>query len=216
MFDSPGFPSISAAAWVFVWRVADFSRSRTTRLMAGFSRSPGLLLTVLVVLAGAVGCSSTSPASSPATTTTAAGQPATIARVSDGDTLRTTTGRKIRLLQIDAPELHGDCYGKAALTALRKLTPPGARITLVSDPKLDATDRYGRQLRYVFVDGTNVNLALVRQGAASPYFFRGDRGRFARDLLAAVDEAQGANRGYWGACSGARLDTNRGSITGSG
>ncbi|MCY7303254.1 MAG: thermonuclease family protein [Thermoleophilia bacterium] len=184
--------------------------------MAGFSRSPGLLLTVLVLLAGAVGCSSTSPASSPATTTTAVGQSATVAHVSDGDTLRTTGGRKIRLVQIDAPELHGDCYGKAALVALRTLAPSGTRITLLRDAALDATDRYGRQLRYAFVDGTNVNLALVRQGAASPYFFRGDRGRFARDLLAAVGEAQRANRGYWGACSGARLDTDRGSITGSG
>jgi micrococcal nuclease len=117
-------------------------------------------------------------------------------------------------VQIDAPELHGDCYGKAALVALRRLAPKGARITLVRDPVLDATDRYGRQLRYVFVSGTNVNLALVRQGAASPYFFRKARGRFARDLLAAVAGARTARRGYWGACPGAELNTGRGSITG--
>ena len=139
-----------------------------------------------------------------------------MARVSDGDTLRTTAGRRIRLVQIDAPELHGDCFGKAALAALRTLTPPGTQIILERDPELDATDRYGRQLRYVFVAGTNVNVALVRQGAASPYFFRGARGRFTRDLLGAVDEAQSAARGYWGACAGARLDTDRGSITGPG
>ena len=101
-----------------------------------------------------------------------AGEPAVVAYVNDGDTLRTTSGRRVRLVQIDAPELHGDCYGKAALAALRRLAPKGARITLVRDPALDATDRYGRQLRYVFVSGTNVNVALVRQGAASPYFFR--------------------------------------------
>ena len=100
--------------------------------------------------------------------------------MSDGDTLRTTAGRKVRLLQIDAPELHGDCYGKAALAALRRLAPVGTRITLVRDPALDATDRYGRQLRYVFVNGTNVNVALVREGAASPYFFR-ERARPLRE-----------------------------------
>ncbi len=122
----------------------------------------------------------------------------------------------MRLIQIDAPELHGDCFGKAALAALRRLAPPGARVALERDPALDATDRYGRQLRYVFVDGTNVNVALVRQGAASPYFFRGGRGRFARDLLAAADEAQDARRGYWGACPEAKLDIGRGSVTGPG
>ena len=137
-----------------------------------------------------------------------------MAYVNDGDTLRTTAGRRVRLVQIDAPELHGDCFGKASLVALRKLTPPGARIRLVRDPALDATDRYGRQLRYVFVGSMNVNIALVRQGAASPYFFRGARGRFARDLLTAVNEARAAHRGYWGACPAARRDTGHGSITG--
>ncbi len=120
----------------------------------------------------------------------------------------------MRLVQIDAPELHTDCYGKAALSALRHLVPVGARITLVRDPALDATDRYGRQLRYVLFAGTNVNVALVREGAASPYFFRRVRGRYARALLDAVDEARAARRGYWGGCPRAELDTNVGSITG--
>ena len=108
--------------------------------------------------------------------------------MSDGDTLRTTSGKKVRLLQIDAPELHGDCFGKAALSALRQLTPKGTPVTLVRDPALDQTDRYGRLLRYVIVHGTNVNVALVRGGAASPYFFRNERGRYADELLAAVEE----------------------------
>ncbi len=175
--------------------------------MTGLRRSPGFRVTPLVVVTLlAVGCSTSQPTTPSASTT--------VSRISDGDTLRTTSGRKIRLVQIDAPELHGDCYGKAALAALRRLTPPGTRITLVRDPALDATDRYGRQLRYVLVGATNVNVALVRQGAASPYFFRGERGRYAPDLLAAVADARAARRGYWGACPRARLDTGRGSITG--
>lgn len=185
--------------------------------MAGFSGSPGLRTTAVAIgLLGGAGCSTSSPTSPVSTTAAPVGEPATVARVSDGDTLRTTSGRTIRLVQIDAPELRGDCFGKAALAVLRKLAPPGMRIALQRDPALDATDRYGRQLRYVFVGATNINVALVRQGAASPYFFRRERGRFARELLAAVDEARRAERGLWGACSGARLDTNRGSITGPG
>lgn len=134
--------------------------------------------------------------------------------VNDGDTLRLRDGRRVRLVQIDAPELHGDCYGKAALGALRRLAPEGARVTLERDPRLDARDGYGRLLRYVFASGHNLNMTLVRQGAASPYFFRSERGRYAQALLGAVDEARRERRGYWGACPGAKLNTGLGSLTG--
>ncbi len=134
--------------------------------------------------------------------------------MTDGDTLRTTSGAKIRLLQIDAPELDDDCFGRAARAALRRLAPAGSTVTLRQDPRLDQTDAYGRKLRYVFVGATNVNLELVREGAASPYFYRGERGRYARALEAAVAAARSAHRGYWGACRGARLDLRLGSISG--
>jgi micrococcal nuclease len=174
-----------------------------------------LHLVVVVALAlVAGGCSSESGGS--ATTAGAAGEPAIVASVGDGDSLRTTSGKKVRLLQIDAPELHGDCFGKAALSALRQLTPKGTPITLVRDPALDQTDRYGRQLRYVIVHGTNVNVALVRGGNASPYFFRKERGRYAKELLAAVEKARAEKLGYWGACPRAKLNTGLGSVTGPG
>jgi endonuclease YncB( thermonuclease family) len=136
--------------------------------------------------------------------------------VGDGDSLRLADGREVRLLQIDAPELHGDCYGRAALLALRRLTPHGTRIGIVTDPQLDQQDGYGRLLRYVFAGRRNVGVALVRSGAASPYFFRQRRGRYAAALLDAVDEARTAHRGYWQACRGARLDVRIGSVTGRG
>ncbi len=143
-----------------------------------------------------------------------AGESATVAYVNDGDTFHTTSGHSVRLVQIDAPELHDDCFGRAARTALLRLAPRGARVTLARDPALDASDRYGRQLRYVFVAGRNVNVELVREGAASPYFFRKQRGRYAGNLLEAVAEARAAHRGYWGACPRAALNTRLGSVTG--
>jgi micrococcal nuclease len=139
---------------------------------------------------------------------------AVVDHVDDGDTLTLRNGRKVRLLQIDAPELHGDCYGRTAARALAALVPTGAPVTLVRDVALDATDRYGRLLRYVFVDGRNVNVALVRRGAASPYFFRNDRGRYARALVEAVEDARDADHGYWGACPGAELNPGLGAVTG--
>jgi micrococcal nuclease len=181
---------------------------------------PLFLVVALALVAG--GCSSERGGSTTAagtqTTSAAAskGESAIVASVGDGDSIRTTAGKRVRLLQIDAPELHGDCFGKAALSALRQLTPKGTPVTLVRDPALDQTDRYGRLLRYVIVHGTNVNVALVRGGTASPYFFRNERGRYADALLAAVRKARAEKLGYWGACPKARLDTRRGSITGPG
>jgi micrococcal nuclease len=137
-----------------------------------------------------------------------------VARVNDGDTLTLEGGAKVRLVQIDAPELTTDCFGRNARAALASLTPPGTRVRLVRDPALDDTDRYGRLLRYVLVGETDVNVELVRRGGASPYFFRNERGEHALELLDAVRTAQDSRDGYWGACPGARLNTGLGALTG--
>lgn len=139
-----------------------------------------------------------------------------VGSVVDGDTLTLATGVRVRLLQIDSPELgSGECYSRAARSALVQLAPVGARIALEADPALDRVDRYGRILRYVSRDGVHVNLELVRRGAAAPYFYRGERGTFASRLLAAAVEARAAKRGLWGARPRTRLDPTRQVATGS-
>jgi micrococcal nuclease len=138
-----------------------------------------------------------------------------VASVTDGDTLTLTDGRRVRLLQIDTPELgSGECYSRAARTALLALAPPRARVVLTADPRLDRVDRYGRILRYVGRGGTNVNLELVRRGAAAPYFYRGERGRYAAALLRAATAARAAKRGLWKACPATVLDPGRAVETG--
>jgi endonuclease YncB( thermonuclease family) len=136
-----------------------------------------------------------------------------VARVTDGDTLRLADGRRVRLLQVDSPE-HGECYGREARDALLALAPIGARVGLQVDPRLDRTDRFGRLLRYVRRGSTNVNLELVRRGAAAPYFFGGERGRYASRLLAAAEAAKRARRGLWGASPRTVLDPDRALDTG--
>jgi micrococcal nuclease len=123
-----------------------------------------------------------------------------VARVTDGDTLALRDGTRVRLVQIDAPEAGRECYAEQATGELRRLAPPGTRVTLERDARLDDVDRFGRALRYVLVGARNVNLVLVRRGAATPYFFDGDRGRHAGRLLAAVEEARAARRGMWRSC----------------
>jgi endonuclease YncB( thermonuclease family) len=137
-----------------------------------------------------------------------------VGRVNDGDTITLDDGRKIRLLQIDAPELYDDCYGKDARREAERLMPPGTRVTLQKDPDLDERDTYGRLLRYVEANGLNMNAELVVFGAAVPYFYRGERGRYARDLLAAVEQARSKRLGLWRACPAAKLEPGIGSVTG--
>ena len=79
-----------------------------------------------------------------------------------------------------------ECFGDAATNALVLLAPVGSAIVLERDPALDDRDRHGRLLRYVRVGGRNVNVELVRVGAAAPYFYRGERGRHAAALLRAA------------------------------
>lgn len=121
-------------------------------------------------------------------------------RVGDGDTF--DVGRdRVRLLQIDAPELgEAECYASEARRELERLVPPGTRVALQADLDLDDRDRFGRYLRYAFVGGSIVNVELVRRGAATPYFRGGDEGAYADDLLAAVEDARLAGRGMWSAC----------------
>jgi micrococcal nuclease len=131
----------------------------------------------------------------------------TVARVLDGDTIVLGDGRHVRLVQLDAPEIDEDeCYARAAKRALARLLRPGTEVDIQTDPALDQVDRYGRTLAYVKKDGTNINLELVREGAAAPWFYDGDRGRYAGLLVATARRANEQDRGLWGACPGSVLD----------
>jgi endonuclease YncB( thermonuclease family) len=134
---------------------------------------------------------------------------ATVDSVRDGDTILLEDGRRVRLVQVDAPELGAECWGDASFEALERLAPEGSELRLERDPLLDDVDRHGRLLRYAHAGTRNLNLEAVRAGAAAPYFYRGVRGRYARELEAAARVAQTERRGLWGACPRARLRPER-------
>jgi len=138
----------------------------------------------------------------------------TVACIVDGDTLDLADGRRVRLVQIDTPELGGgECYLRKAAAAFAELVPRGSPVTLEADPRLDSVDRHGRLPRYVHRGGTNVNLELVRRGAATVWLYEGDRGRYADALLRAAREAYSARRGLWGACPRTPFDPLRPATT---
>jgi endonuclease YncB( thermonuclease family) len=144
-------------------------------------------------------------------------QLARIDYVIDGDTIVLTSRAHVRLVQIDAPEVQErECYGVQSRAFLRRLLPPGTTVRIEADPRLDQVDRYGRLLRYVFRGTTNINLELVRQGEATVWFYRHDRGRYAGQLYMSSLAARAAHRGLWGACPRTPFDPYHAADTGPG
>jgi endonuclease YncB( thermonuclease family) len=137
-----------------------------------------------------------------------------IARVVDGDTVSLTNGAKVRLVQIDTPEVYfgAECWGHQASAETSRLLPVGTPVRLAAEPATDRIDRYGRLLRYVIRirDGLNVNVFLVRHGDAAPYFYAGREGRYAGVLRRAALRARAHHRGLWGACRHTPVDFDRG------
>jgi len=87
-----------------------------------------------------------------------AGDDVRVGSITDGDTLRTSDGMRIRLIGMDTPEV-GAYYAIEATAHLAELVPVGSAIRLVYD--VERLDRYGRTLAYVYrlPDGLFVNLA---------------------------------------------------------
>ena len=140
-----------------------------------------------------------------------------IDHVVDGDTVDLTNGAKVRLVQIDTPEVYfgTECYGEQASAIVKRLLPPGTAVRLAAEPATDRIDDYRRLLRYVVRarDGLNVNTYLVRIGAAAPYFYDGRRGKYADLLERLATRARARHLGLWGACPHTTLDPYRGLAT---
>ena len=90
-----------------------------------------------------------------------------VVSVADGDTLTCLSTKKepikVRLNQIDAPE-HKQDFGKAAKKALSGYVF-GKNVSL----KTNGRDKYGRIIAEVYLDGTNINKAMVKNGHAWAY-----------------------------------------------
>ena len=129
-----------------------------------------------------------------------------VVKIYDGDTVTMADGMKIRLLQIDAPELaEGECYADKAKAALVSLLAKKGTITLKADPVSDSYDRYGRALRYIFVGKVNINLEMIKLGAAAPYFYQGEKGVYSAAMLKAAEDAKYYKVGLWKECPGTKL-----------
>jgi len=136
------------------------------------------------------------------------GQTARVVRVVDGDTIvvRRPGGpqERVRYIGIDTPEsvkpdTPVQCFAEAAASANRRLVA-GRTVRLV--PDVEARDRYGRTLAYVYrePDGAFVNAALVRDGYARTLTIPPNV-RYAARFAQLARDARRADRGLWKACA---------------
>ena len=60
-----------------------------------------------------------------------------IDHVTDGDTVVLRNGQKVRLVQIDTPEVYfgTECYGRQASATTKRLLPEGVRVRLLPEPR---------------------------------------------------------------------------------
>lgn len=95
-------------------------------------------------------------------------QSAIVVSTGDGDTLRVREGATavtVRVGCVDAPEMAQKPWGPQAAARLKQLLPPGQAVQL---RKID-TDRYGRTVAEVFVEGQSIGLRMVREGRSVVY-----------------------------------------------
>jgi micrococcal nuclease len=97
--------------------------------------------------------------------------------ITDGDTISVSMDgkkEKIRLLAIDTPETKDprkevQCFGAKASQRMQDFVS-GKYVRLEEDSNQPDRDKYGRLLRYVYLeDGTNINAEMVKQGYAFAY-----------------------------------------------
>ncbi|PZC45892.1 MAG: micrococcal nuclease [Chloroflexi bacterium] len=131
---------------------------------------------------------------------------AEITRVIDGDTIDVRLNgniQRVRLIGIDTPETVApgqpvDCWGPEASAKAKELME-GQRVELETDPSQGDKDVFGRLLRYVWLDGTNVAEAMIESGDGEEYTYR-TAYRHQKAFQEAEGRAQQAKAGIWGNC----------------
>jgi len=102
---------------------------------------------------------------------------ATITQVVDGDTVHVSINghdEKVRLIGIDTPETvdprkEVECFGQEAKDFLSQYE--GTTVKLEADESQGDRDKYGRLLRYIWVDDINLNLLMIEKGFAYEYTY---------------------------------------------
>ncbi len=138
-----------------------------------------------------------------------------VTAVVDGDTLKAEADGQmetIRLIGIDTPEVVDprrpvQCFGQEASQKAKDVLS-NQRVRLVADATQSERDKYGRLLRYVFLeDGTSFNQLMIEEGYAHEYTYDSNPYQYQSDFLTAERLAREGKRGLWNeqTCGGTTL-----------
>src|SRR4030042_1023920 len=121
-----------------------------------------------------------------------------VTRVLDGDTIVLDNGETVRLIGVDAPEIHHpeipvQRFGEEATEFLKRFAG-GFECTLEYEPS-NIRDQYGRLLAYVFVGDRLANDEMIRRGYA--YAYTRFLFRVQTDFIALEREAREHQCGLW-------------------
>lgn len=127
-----------------------------------------------------------------------------VTRVIDGDTLWVLVNEKtekVRLIGVDTPETVDprkpvQCFGKEASDFTKALLL-NKQIILEADLSQGDRDKYGRLLRYVFLnDGTLVNQKIIADGYGHEYTYRIPY-KYQTEFKTAEQFARTREQGLW-------------------
>ena len=116
----------------------------------------------------------------------------TVAKVIDGDTIELTDGRRVRYIGMNTPERDQPYYKEASDTNRQLVDGKTAQLEV----DVEAIDRYGRTLAYIWVDGQMANLEVVRRGFANAFTVPPNV-KYEQEFRQAEREAREAGRGLW-------------------
>ncbi len=122
-----------------------------------------------------------------------------VIEVIDGDTIKVERENKVvtvRLIGIDAPEIRQkECKYKESTEYLEELIL-NKRVNLEADFTQENTDRYGRELRYIFINNLNVNKQMLTAGMAKEYTYSKDY-KYQLEFILEEKNAILQSRGVW-------------------
>jgi len=133
-------------------------------------------------------------------------QQADLIKVVDGDTIAVSINGKnevVRVIGIDTPEVVDprktvECFGKEASEMARSTLSNDKIVLLESDPTQGDRDKYQRYLRYVWIDGGEVDFGklMIEAGYASEYTYNLPY-KYQKIYQQAEKEAQEIKKGLW-------------------
>ncbi|MEM5835278.1 MAG: thermonuclease family protein [Candidatus Aenigmatarchaeota archaeon] len=117
-----------------------------------------------------------------------------VTKVIDGDTIIIEGGYTIRLLAIDADEIGYPCYEEAKKRLEELVLNKYVFLEAGSKDK----DEYNRYLRFLFINGENINIKLVKEGFAIARF-QDENEKYREEIINAEKEAREKRVGCkWG------------------